>query len=162
KRTVVSEDQIYVLTVAKRSEKLQAVNRGQVIRFEPEPVIVKLGQRLIRNFWRVVTVDSRACSFYYSSGLILEPRLCGGNFARLGRTHSAEILLTLPASPRKFVIVPHTNERPSSPRVLQIRIEQIRAVHRSIVFYRCRDMEVADLFTRFVANDVAQSSAVHS
>src|SRR5262249_9471804 len=108
------------------------------------------------------SVDSLPRSFYYASGLILEPCLSSRHLARLSRTHTAKVLLTLPAFPREFVIVPHTNERPTRSRILQIGIEQVRAVNRSIVLDRGRDMEVADLFTRFESNYVTQTPAVHS
>src|SRR5262245_10571308 len=146
----------------KRSEELETVDCCQVIGLQTETVIVIFGKRFIGNPWRVKPIDSLPRSFYYSSGLILEPCLSGHHLARLGRTHTAKVLLTLPAFPREFVIVPHTDERPTRSRILQIGIEQIRAVNRPVVLDCCRDMEVADLFTPFEPNDVAETPAIHS
>ena len=58
KRAIVGQDQIYILAVAKQSEDLEAVNRGQIVGFETQIVIIILSERFIGDLWRVVTVDS--------------------------------------------------------------------------------------------------------
>ena len=84
-------------------------------------------------------------------------------FAGLGGPGRAvEDLQRLPPLPGEFVVVPHRDERPAGARVLQIRVVQIGAVDRPVIVDGRRDMEVLDLLTVRIPDDVAQASVVHA
>lgn len=59
------------------------------------------------------------------------------------------------------MVVPHRDERPAGPRILQVGIVQVRPVDGAIVVDRRRDVEVGHLFPARVAHDVAQTAVVH-
>lgn len=74
----------------------------------------------------------------------------------------SKLLQALPADPAELMVVPHAHKRPTRARVLQIGIVQIVAVDSTIVSDVCRNMKIANLFTVFVANDVAQATVVYA
>src|SRR5262245_38650657 len=118
--------------------------------------------RRISDSRRLKAVNGRIARLDYPGRLILEPGLIRGHFARLSRSRAIEVLLTLPAFPGEFVVVPHTNERPASAGVLQVRVQEISLVKRPIVVYRSRHVKVTKLFTMRVTDDVTQPPRVHS
>src|SRR5262249_47190662 len=109
-----------------------------------------------------VSIDLLICSFNHSCWLVFEPGLTRRNLSRLSRANPIKVLLTLPALPRELVVVPHTNKRPAGARILQVRVEQIAAIQRAVVFDRSRYVKVADLFAVGVADDVSKPASVHS
>ena len=62
--------------------------------------------------------------------LIFKQRLIRSHFPRLrGARIALELLEGLPAEPAEFVVVPHIDERPSGPRVLQVGIVQASFIY---------------------------------
>ena len=68
----------------------------------------------------------------------------------------------LPAEPPKLVVVPHGDERPASPRILQIRIVQIRPVNGTIVVHGGGNVKVGDLLAVRVADNIQNAAVVHA
>src|SRR5262249_44649289 len=62
----------------------------------------------------------------------------------------------------ELVVVPHTHKRPTRPRVLKIRVEEIGSIQRPVVINRSRDMKVTNLLTVLVSNNIAKSARVHA
>ncbi len=60
------------------------------------------------------------------------------------------------------MVVPHRDERPAGTRVLQVGVMQISPVDRPVIVDRRRNMEVLDLLTVRIPDDVAQASVVHA
>src|SRR5579864_741978 len=94
--------------------------------------------------------------------LVFKERLVGSDFSCLSRTRlSLKFLQRLPAEPAEFVVVPHIDEGPSSARILDVGVMQVPSINRAIVFERCGDVKVADLFAVRITIDLAYFPVVH-
>jgi hypothetical protein len=58
------------------------------------------------------------------------------------------------------VVVPDADEGPSRPRILDVRIVQVRAIHRTVVIDRGRDVEVADLLAAGIPHHIEDLAVV--
>jgi hypothetical protein len=67
-----------------------------------------------------------------------------------------------PAQPAVFVVVPHVDKRPARTCVLKVRIVQVSTIDGGIVVDCGWDVDVSYLFSVLAANDVAQTTVVHS
>ena len=59
------------------------------------------------------------------------------------------------------MVIPHIHERPAGTGVLQVRVEEIRAVERSVFVDRGGHVQVADLLSTRVPDQVSQPPVVH-
>src|SRR5215471_12645350 len=97
----------------------QAVDGGEVVGLEPKPAIVEPGDRSVDDARRIEAIHSSAPRLLDARRLIIEPRLIGGNLARLrGANLATKDLQPLPPEPGELVVVPHRHERPARPRPL--------------------------------------------
>ncbi len=160
---LVGDHQLHIAPPAKRPVAFEAVDRQQVVAFLPQPVVVECrhgGVDHLRRMEAIQRVTTRPC---HASWLKLEESLVRRHLAGLRRTrHSFELLQRLPTQPTELVIVPHAYERPARTRVLQVRIVQVRAIDSAVVIHGCRDVKVANLLPRLVANEVAYPAIVHA
>src|SRR6185369_6344563 len=142
---LVGDKQVEVLAVAERPVGDQAADRGQIIRLDAEPVLVKLVD--------LDVLDSNGPEFgkgaarrRHASRDIFEPGLVGGDLDGLaGLRRAARLDDALPALPREFVIVPHADEGPSGAGILKVGVSEIAFVDDAIAFDGQRYVEVADL-----------------
>ena len=126
-------------------------------------MFIELLNRRIDHFRRFKFIQPRPARFYDPRRLILEPGLIRSHFLGLRRPHfSIKHLKALPAEPAIFMVIPHADEGPTRPRILQIGIVKIGAVNGAIVIQRRRDVKIVNLLAMLVANDVAQFSIVHA
>src|SRR5260370_11396548 len=117
----------------------------------------------IYDGWRRKPSKRRAARLVDSRWLVLEKRLIGGYFSRLGGPiHSSKSLQALPADPAKLMVVPHAHERPTCSRILQVRIVQIIPVDGTVIPNVGRNVNVIHLLAVFVADNVAQTTAIHA
>ncbi len=54
------------------------------------------------------------------------------------------------------MIVPVADERPSRPRILDLRVVQVCAIHRTVIVYRRRHVEVADLLAVRIPDHIVE------
>src|SRR5262249_46056216 len=89
--------------------------------------------------------------------LVFPPRLVRRHFPCLRRTNfSTEHLHSLKALPRVFVVVPDADERPSRPRVLDVRVVQVSAIRRTVVVNVHRYVKVADLLAVRIPDHIVE------
>src|SRR5215472_866169 len=126
-------------------------------------MFVKPGNRNIGDARWIELRQSRSAWFEQFGGLVFEESLIGSYLASLpGVIDSAEILQALPPDPTKFVIVPHADERPTRPRILQIGIVKVVSIDGAIIADVGGNVKIGNLFAVLVADDVAQTPVVHS
>src|SRR5262249_26982471 len=99
KRAVVGQDQFHVQTPPQRAKQLEAIDGREASRFPAQPSTVEVANRRVADSWRFGAVNRPVAWLDHSGGLILEPGLIGGHFARLRRPRPTEVLLALPALP---------------------------------------------------------------
>ena len=147
---------------AQRAIQPQRVDRGEVVGLLADAVVVEPLDRRVGHRGRDELRDAAARRIDDARRLELEPGLGRGDLAGLRRARPVELDQRLPASPRELVVVPHADERPARPRVLQVGILEIGAEQRAVVIERDRDVEVADLLAGREPHDVAQPARVHA
>ena len=142
---LVGNDQVEVLAVAERAVGLEAVDRGQVVRFHPQPIAIELvdGNVFHRGWAEVLERPARrsdACGEIFEPGLIRRDLHALAGLLELPRLDDA-----LPALPGEFVVVPDGDERPARARVLEVGVGEIAFVDGAVAIDGQRDVEVADL-----------------
>src|SRR5262249_48164602 len=75
---------------------------------------------------------------------------------------TVEHLHGLPSLPTELMVIPHRDEGPAGTRVLQVGIMQVGAIHGAVVIERDRDVEVVNLLSLRIANDVPRLAVVVS
>ena len=146
---------------AQRALRREAGDREQVVGLLPDAEGVEALDLRVHDGRRLEALERIAAGLADPRRLVLEPRLARRHVARLRGAHVvAEELERLPAAPRELVVVPHRDERPARPRVLQVGILEVRAIERPVVVERRRDVEAPDLLAVGVADDVAQPPVV--
>src|ERR1700737_1509548 len=94
--------------------------------------------------------------------LVLKESLEGRYLLRLCRPRlSFKFLQRLPAKPTEFVVVPHVHEGATCACVLKVWVMQVRPVRGPIAAYRRWDVEIPNLFSVRIPDDVSQSRVVH-
>jgi hypothetical protein len=160
---LIRDDEIDVPSPAQRPVTAEACNRCQIARLLTEAVIVEPLDRRVLNRRRIEAFQAAAAGSHDARRLVFEPRLVGGHLPRLRRPRAAaELLQPLPAQSAVFMVVPHRHERPPRPGVLNIRIVQVGAIDRPVIFDGRRNMEVLDPFAVRVSDDVAEAAVVHA
>ena len=142
---LVGNDQVEMLAVAERAVGLEAVDRGQVVRFQPQPIAIPLvdGNVFHRGWAEVLERSARRRD---TRGEIFEPGLIRRDLHALARPLERPRLDdALPALPREFVVVPDGDERPTRARVLEVGVGEIAFVDGPVAIDGQRDVEVADL-----------------
>ena len=134
---LVGEDQVDVPAPAQRAVHDQAFDRGEVVRFEAEAVVVELRHRDVGHHGRVEAIQSLARRGD-AHGLVFEPGLVRGDLELLAwhLAFAGEGHDRLPRQPREFVVVPDAHERPARTRVLQVGIDEVALVQRAVVVER--------------------------
>ena len=162
-RAIVCENEMDVAAVTQLSVQRERVNRGQIVVILAETVLVDVAQRHIRDPWCRELVEVAAPALDHSRRLIFPPRLRRRDFPCLrGNVAGTEVLLALPTLPRELVIVPHADERPARPRVLQIGIGKVRTIERAITVDVGRHVEIVVLLAMRVAHEIANAAVVVS
>ncbi len=135
---LVGDDQVDVPAPAQGAIGDQAVDRGEVVGFAAQAVVIEIGHRRIDHMRRIEGFQA-AARCRHARRLVFEPCLVRRDLERL-RGHEAlrarKFLDRLPALPREFVVVPHRDEGPACARILQVGILQIGVVERAVVLQR--------------------------
>jgi hypothetical protein len=161
--TLISDDKIDVPTPAQGSVAREAREGREIVRLLTHAMVVEALDSCVHDPRWIKVIQRPRARLSYPGGLILKPGLIGRHLACLSRTGCAlELLETLPAKPAEFVVVPHVDERPSSARVLDIRIVQVGAVDRPIIIECRRYMKILDLLAILVPHDVPKLTVVHA
>jgi hypothetical protein len=160
---LVGDDQLDVPSEAQRPVGAKALDGSQIVGLQSETVIVESFDWRVDDGRRLEALERRPAGFDDPRRHVLEPRLVGGDLASLrGTGLAAELLKALPTEPAELVVVPHCDERPAGPRVLDVGILQIRPIDRSIIRNRRRHVVVRNLLGVRIANNVAEAAIVHA
>jgi hypothetical protein len=137
------------------------VDRRQVVRLGAEAVWIESLDGPLPHWRRRELLQRLVGVCADPRRLIFEPRLVGHHLSRLGGPgHAVEALERLPPHPGKLVVVPHDDERPPSPSILDVGVMQVRAVQRAIVGKRRRHVKTRHRFPVGVADQIAQPPIV--
>src|ERR1700730_17492769 len=108
---LVRNNEVYVPAPPNSSVPAQAFDRLKVVGLQPEPVLIKCGDGGVRDAGGVKGVKVGAAWLEYSSRLVLEPGLIGGNFPCLRWSGLAlKDLQTLIAKAGELMVFPHIDE----------------------------------------------------
>src|SRR6185312_10119189 len=161
--SLVGDDEFYIPAPAQRPISSEAVDRCEVIRFFSETVVVELRHCDISDCRRIETFERGTTALHHTRGLVLKKRLHGCDLARLRwMRFFVEHLQGLPSLPAELMVVPHRNEGPASAGVLQVGIVQVTAIHGAVAIHVDRDVEVVNLLSLRIANEVPDLAVVVS
>ena len=96
---LVGDDQLHVPAPPQRAVTLEAADRGQIVRFLTEAVLVKTSDRRIDHLRRIEAIQRRPARFRDPRRLVFEERLVGRHFAGLRRQRFSVQIFAGIASP---------------------------------------------------------------
>ena len=161
-RPLVGDDEFNIAPPTDGPISLERTNGSQIVRFKTKPVFVKLGDRSIHDFGRIELLQRTCAGTLQPRRLKLKECLIGRDLAGLPGLGYFILLQRLPAAPTELVVIPHVDEWPAGPRILNIRIVQVSPIDCTIIIQSRRNVTVVDLFAIRIANHVAEAPIVHS
>ncbi len=157
---LVGDDQIEVPSVPQRAVGLEAVDRRQVVRFQPQSIAVEFFDGHVFDSGWIEAFQQTAPSGDTCRD-VFEPRLIRRDLDGLaGLLEPPRLDDALPALPREFVVVPDHDERPARASVLEVGIFEIAFVDGTVAIEGQRYVEIADLVAVRYARNLKDRAVV--